>query len=86
MAKSCANYQGELLNEMRKGSIPVTIFLANGFQLKGIISAFDNYIILLESEGKQQMIFKHAISTIIPSKFIKLNFNQIPASDVDEDE
>ena len=86
MAKGGANYQGELLNEIRKENITVTIFLTNGFQLKGTVSAFDNYIIMLESEGKQQMIFKHAISTIIPSKFVKLNFNNLSASDNDENE
>jgi len=85
MAKGGANYQGELLNEVRKENIPVTIFLANGFQLKGNIKAFDNYVIILESDGKQQMIFKHAISTIVPFKNVRINYNLIQTSESDNE-
>jgi host factor-I protein len=46
----------------------VTVFLTNGFQLKGLIKSYDNYTVLLESDGKQQLIYKHAISTYVPSK------------------
>ncbi len=62
------NYQDLLLNQVRKENMPVTVFLTSGFQIKGVIKGFDNYVILLEADSKQQMIYKHAISTIIPLK------------------
>ncbi|CDB87884.1 protein hfq [Firmicutes bacterium CAG:170] len=61
------NYQDQLLNQARKGRTLVTVFLMNGFQMRGVITGFDAFVILLQSEGKQQMIYKHAVSTIIPS-------------------
>ena len=64
------NYQDILLSTARKESIPVTIYLTSGFQFRGTICAFDNYVIIVESEGKQQMVYKHAISTIVPIKNI----------------
>lgn len=67
------NLQDLLLNQLRKDRVPVTVFLTNGFQLKGTVKGFDNFIVLLESEGKQQMIYKHAISTVSPSRAISFN-------------
>jgi host factor-I protein len=67
------NIQDHYLNQLRKEHISVTVFLTNGFQLRGIVKAFDNFTILLESEGKQQLIFKHAISTFAPSKNVNLD-------------
>jgi host factor-I protein len=67
------NLQDVLLNQLRKDKIMVTIFLTNGFQLKGIVKGFDNFIVLFETEGKQQMIYKHAISTISPSRMVHFN-------------
>ncbi|WP_368654897.1 RNA chaperone Hfq [Ornithinibacillus sp. 4-3] len=69
MAQS-VNIQDFYLNQLRKTHGAVTVFLTNGFQLRGIIKAFDNYTVLLESEGKQQLIYKHAISTYAPQKNI----------------
>lgn len=66
------NLQETFLNNMRKNNIFVTVFLLNGFQLKGLIKSYDNFTVLLESEGKQQLIYKHAISTFVPSKNIAL--------------
>ncbi len=66
------NLQDIFLNQVRKDKITVVIFLTNGFQLKGLVKGFDNFIVLLESEGKQQMIYKHAISTMIPSREVNL--------------
>lgn len=60
------NLQDMILNEVRKERVPVTMFLMNGFQMKGIITGFDSFIVVLSSEGKQQMIYKHAISTLVP--------------------
>lgn len=62
------NLQDFILNQVRKENITVTVFLVNGFQIFGVIRSFDSYVIVLEVDGKQQMIYKHAISTIIPSK------------------
>ena len=60
------NSQDVILNEVRKEHTPVTLFLMNGFQLKGIVTGFDSFIVVLSSEGRQQMIYKHAISTLVP--------------------
>ena len=60
------NLQDLFLNEVRKEHTPVTLFLMNGFQMKGIITGFDSFIVVLSSEGKQQMIYKHAVSTLVP--------------------
>ena len=67
------NLQETFLNYLRKNNIFVTVFLTNGFQLKGIIKSYDNFTVLLESEGKQQLIYKHAISTFVPAKQISLS-------------
>lgn len=67
------NLQDVLLNQLRKDKVAITVFLTNGFQLKGTIKGFDNFVVILESEGKQQMIYKHAISTLIPAKMVSLN-------------
>ena len=66
------NYQDALLGITRRENIPVTVFLTSGFQIRGTIRAFDNYVIIIESDGKQQMIYKHAISTIAPLKSVSL--------------
>lgn len=67
------NLQDLFLNQCRKDKITAVIYLTNGFQLKGYVKGFDNFIVILEAEGKQQMIYKHAISTVIPSREIHLN-------------
>lgn len=72
MNKVQTNIQDVFLNQVRKENIPVTVYLINGFQLKGLVKAFDNFTVVLEVEGKQQMIYKHAISTIMPLKQINL--------------
>jgi len=65
------NLQEAILKEVRRDKIPVTLFLMNGFQLRGTITGYDNFVVVLVSDGKQQMIYKHAISTLAPSKPIK---------------
>jgi len=67
------NLQEQLLNQLRKDKTIITVFLTNGFQFKGFIKAFDNFVILVETDGKQQVIYKHAISTLVPSKNVNLN-------------
>lgn len=66
--KSTVNIQDQILNQLRKDNVFVTVFLLNGFQLKGLVKAFDNFTVLLETEGKQQLIYKHAISTFVPQR------------------
>lgn len=66
------NLQDSFLNQARKEQISVTIFLTNGFQFKGIVKGFDNYIVILNCDNKQQLVYKHAISTIIPAKSISV--------------
>lgn len=70
------NLQDILLNQVRKEKILVTVFLTNGFQLKGIVKGFDNFIVLIETDGKQQMIYKHAISTLVPIRNVNISTNQ----------
>ena len=67
------NIQDNYLNQLRKNEIFVTVFLLNGFQLKGVVKSYDNFTVLFESDGKQQLIYKHAISTFAPSKAVKLS-------------
>jgi host factor-I protein len=65
------NLQEAILNEVRRDHIPVTLFLMNGFQLRGVITGFDSFVVVLVTDGKQQMIYKHAISTLAPMKTLK---------------
>ncbi len=62
------NLQEAILSEVRREKVPVTLFLMNGFQLRGVITGFDSFVVVLVSDGKQQMIYKHAISTLAPMK------------------
>jgi host factor-I protein len=67
------NLQDNYLNQLRKDKIPVVVYLTNGVRLKGIIKGFDNFVILLK-ENTQSLIYKHAISTIVPEKDIDIKF------------
>ncbi|WP_053219583.1 RNA chaperone Hfq [Virgibacillus senegalensis] len=67
------NIQDQYLNQLRKERIQVTVFLLNGFQLRGTVKAFDNFTVLFDTDGKQQLIFKHAISTFAPVKNVTLD-------------
>lgn len=73
--KQNLNLQDAFLNKVRKENIDITIFLVNGYQIKGIVKGFDNYTIILESDGKQQLIYKHAVSTIVPFKPLPIEFD-----------
>ncbi|MBE6837635.1 MAG: RNA chaperone Hfq [Ruminococcus sp.] len=66
------NLQDVFLNQARKEKIMVTIFLMNGFQFKGMVKGFDSYIVILECDGKQNVVYKHAISTIVPARSINI--------------
>ncbi|ARC85177.1 RNA chaperone Hfq [Clostridium argentinense CDC 2741] len=73
MSKSTNNLQDIFLNGARKNKVPVTIHLTNGFQIKGNVTGFDSFTVVLYSDGKQMLIYKHAISTITPLKPILFN-------------
>jgi len=66
------NLQDVFLNQARKERISIIVYLVNGFQFRGIVKGFDNYTVILESDGKQQLVYKHAISTIIPQRPISI--------------
>ncbi|QOS99820.1 RNA chaperone Hfq [Brevibacterium sp. JNUCC-42] len=70
--KQTINIQDTFLNHLRKENIAVTIYLVNGFQLRGYIKAFDNFTIVIDTEGKQQLVYKHAISTFTPQRPVSL--------------
>lgn len=69
------NLQDSFLNQLRKDKSNVTMFLMNGFQLHGIIRSFDGFTVILDSEGKQQLIYKHAISTVVPPKPVAIDWD-----------
>lgn len=71
--KKPVNIQDQFLNQLRKEGIPSILFLLNGFQLRGQVKGFDNFTVLFESEGKQQLVFKHAISTFAPQRNVQIN-------------
>ena len=60
------NIQDQFLNNARKNRSPIIVYLVSGFQMRGVVKSFDNYVIILESDGKESMIYKHAVSTISP--------------------
>ena len=70
--KTNINLQDVFLNKVRKENKEVTIYLINGYQIKGFIKGFDNYVVVIENGDKQHLVYKHAISTITPSKPINL--------------
>ena len=66
------NLQDAFLNQARKENMLTTVFLVNGYQIKGVVRSFDNFTLMLEVEGKQQLVYKHAVSTIIPVRNLNL--------------
>ena len=62
------NLQDVFLNQARKDNVPLTVFLTNGFQFKGYVKGFDSFTVVLDTDGKQSLVYKHAISTIVPLK------------------
>jgi len=76
------NLQDTFLNSVRKSKTPLTIFLVNGVKLQGVVSWFDNFCVLLRRDGQSQLVYKHAISTIMPAQPVQL---YEPESDQDMD-
>ena len=70
--KKNTNLQDAFLTRARRHCVPLTVFLVNGFQMRGTLRGFDPFVVILESEGRQQMLYKHAISTIAPAQSIDL--------------
>ena len=66
------NLQDLVLNTARKERMTVTVFLMNGFQFKGTVRGFDSFVVIIETDGRQQMIYKHAISTVVPPRPLPL--------------
>lgn len=76
MTTKAVNIQDSFLNTIRKESIPVVVYLVNGFQIRGVVKAFDSFTVVVESDGKQQMIYKHAVSTFTPSRPVRFEIPQ----------
>ena len=72
MSDKKQNLQDTFLNSVRKSKTPLTIFLVNGVKLQGVVSWFDNFCVLLRRDGQSQLVYKHAISTIMPGHPIQL--------------
>ncbi|SDA13674.1 host factor-I protein [Ruminococcus sp. YE71] len=66
------NLQDIFLNQARKEKVLVTMILVNGYQFKGVVKGFDSYVVILDCEGKQNVVYKHAISTIVPTRAINI--------------
>ena len=73
MASDRQNLQDAFLNHVRKNKTPVTVFLINGVKLQGMITWFDNFCVLLRRDGQSQLVYKHAISTVMPGQPINLH-------------
>ena len=72
-----ANLQDIFLLQAKRDKLPVTMFLMNGFQMRGVITGFDSFVVILDSEGRQQVIYKHAISTIAPVRAVDLTEDEL---------
>ena len=79
MATDRQNLQDAFLNQVRKEKNSVTVFLINGVKLQGVITWFDNFCILLRRDGQSQLVYKHAISTIMPSQSVSLYDGEDPS-------
>lgn len=84
MNKPTINLQDGFLNQVRKEGVPVTIYLVNGFQLRGVVKGFDNFTVILENEGKTELVYKHAVSTIIPARAIDFAAEPRTVSGIEE--
>ena len=85
MAERAQNLQDTFLNHVRKSKTPLTIFLINGVKLQGIVTWFDNFCVLLRRDGHSQLVYKHAISTVMPGAPLQLFEPDEPAMAGDAD-
>lgn len=72
MIEKKQNLQDTFLNHVRKNKVPVTIFLVNGVKLQGVVTWFDNFCVLLKRDGQVQLVYKHAVSTVMPGQPVTL--------------
>lgn len=84
MADRPQNLQDAFLNQVRKQKIPLTIFLVNGVKLNGVVGWFDNFCVLLKRDGIAQLVYKHAISTIMPASAVHFNDGSEDEGESDE--
>ncbi len=84
--KGTINLQDTFLNQIRKENMLSTVFLINGYQIKGVVRSFDSFTLLLEVDGKQQLVYKHAVSTIIPMRNINLRQDEPENKETHSDE
>ena len=86
MASDRQNLQDAFLNQVRKEKNSVTVFLINGVKLQGVITWFDNFCLLLRRDGQSQLVYKHAISTIVPSRSVNFSsvFDDTAATELSE--
>jgi host factor-I protein len=75
MIKQAINLQDVFLNQVRKERIPVIMYLTNGNEIRGNVRGFDSFTVVVESDGKQQLVYKHAIANVCPVKAVNLIFN-----------
>lgn len=73
MQRAPWNLQDAFLNQVRKENVPITVYLVNGYQLKGYVKAFDSFTVMIEQDGKQHLVYKHALSTLSPMRFVQLH-------------
>lgn len=85
MNKNVNNLQDVFLNQARKNRISVIIHLVNGYQLKGFVKGFDNFTVILDCEGKQIMVYKHAVSTITPCKPVLYTPNSLTSESTENE-
>ncbi len=85
MAKTQLNLQDAFLNQVRKEKAAVTIYLVNGFQIKGTVKGFDNFTVIVEMDGRQQLVYKHAISTVAPLKPLSIINMDVISHETHED-
>lgn len=78
------NLQDVFLNTLRKDRIECTVFLMNGYQIKGVIRGYDNFVIMVESDGRQQVVYKHAVSTISPIRPVQISAVKEEAEESEE--
>mgnify|MGYP002869436824 CR=1 FL=1 len=86
MASKPINIQDNFLNQARKENVIVVVHLVNGFQIKGLVRGFDNFTVVIDTLGKQQMIYKHAISTITPTKALSAGSDKSAAKETESEE
>ncbi|MEW6227806.1 MAG: RNA chaperone Hfq [Bacillota bacterium] len=81
MNKPSPNLQDTFLNQVRRQGIPVTIYLVNGYQMKGVVKGFDSFTVILADGARQDLVYKHAISTITPSRAVAFTLPGEPEDD-----